>query len=160
MDIDIDNLTIKQINEIASHLGISKNEANHGLTKVYGERQPVIVRAKDAGVHFGNLVAYEGRTVWLEYSRRLWKWSAKKGIALSGVAIYGLNEDGTKLDVEEDITMTVGELKKALEGIDDHLEVKFEAPVGFRIEDPLDIDIAELKQPDMDDRWIAFFCLA
>ncbi len=70
------------------------------VTKVYGERQPVIVRAKDAGVHFGNLVAYEGRTVWLEYSRRLWKWSAKKGIALSGVAIYGLNEDGTKLDVE------------------------------------------------------------
>ena len=99
MNIDINDLTLGQIKEIASLLNI-RNETytrqKHESTRVHGERQPVIVRAKDAGVHFGHLVAYEGRTVWLEHARRLWQWSAKQGIALSGVAMHGLNESGTR----------------------------------------------------------------
>jgi hypothetical protein len=62
------------------------------------DRKPVIVRAKDAGVHFGTLVSYEGRTVVLENSHRLWSWKAAGGVALSGVAATSLVASESKVD--------------------------------------------------------------
>lgn len=53
----------------------------------------VIVRARDAGVHYGRLVSVDGRHVVLTDSRRMYYWWAKKGISLSAVANYGLKED-------------------------------------------------------------------
>ena len=60
--------------------------------------KPVVVRARDAGVHFGTLVSFEGRTVTLTDSRRLWRWYAKKGVALSGVARHGVFPERSKID--------------------------------------------------------------
>ena len=57
----------------------------------------VIVRCRDAGVHAGTLVSYEGREVVLKNARRLWYWVAGgKSHSLSGVAEYGL-ADGSKI---------------------------------------------------------------
>ena len=57
----------------------------------------VIVRCRDAGVHAGTLVSYEGREVVMKDSRRLWYWVAGgKSHSLSGVAEYGL-ADGSKI---------------------------------------------------------------
>ena len=57
----------------------------------------VIIRARGAGVHAGILAAHDGgQTVRLSSSRRLWRWSAAKGLALSGVALHGLRDGSTK----------------------------------------------------------------
>ena len=53
----------------------------------------VIVRCREAGVHFGTLISYEGREVVLEDSRRMWHWKASKGHTLSGCAIHGIHND-------------------------------------------------------------------
>lgn len=67
-------------------------------TRIEGDLRPVIVRARDAGVHYGKLVAYDGRTVWLRGARRLWSWRAKEGLALSGVAVNGIDASKSKID--------------------------------------------------------------
>ena len=53
--------------------------------------KPVIVRCRDAGVHFGYYVSHSGREVVLERSRRMWRWWARKQMTLSAVAEFGLN---------------------------------------------------------------------
>lgn len=55
--------------------------------------KPVIVRCRDAGVHFGYLRCYEGRKVELTKTRRMWRWWASKQMTLSAVAEFGLNEN-------------------------------------------------------------------
>ena len=98
--MDIDNLTYGQLKEIAAMFGGSAPAtAAPAQAKVIGDGRPVIVRARDAGVHYGKLVFYEGRTVELTDSRRLWSWTAKEGVALSGVAINGINASKSKIDV-------------------------------------------------------------
>lgn len=57
----------------------------------------VIVRCRDAGVHAGILVDYEGRTVELKDSRRMWRWWCKKSISLSAAAEFGINYDDSKI---------------------------------------------------------------
>lgn len=54
---------------------------------------PVIVRARDAGVHFGYYQGHEGRDVKLTKSRRMCRWWAKTQMSLSAVAEFGLNLD-------------------------------------------------------------------
>ena len=100
--MDIDNLTYAQLKEIAA-LFAGQNPPNAPAspatsTKVIGNLRPVIVRARDAGVHYGKLVSYEGRTVELAGARRLWSWTAKDGVALSGVAVNGINVSKSKVD--------------------------------------------------------------
>ena len=51
----------------------------------------VIVRARDAGVHFGELVHFEGRVVTLNKARRMHRWWAATEMTLSAVAKHGLN---------------------------------------------------------------------
>ena len=67
-------------------------------SKVEGDLRHVIVRCRDAGVHYGQLEAFEGRTVWLRNARRLWSWKAKAGVALSGVAVNGIIMKDSKID--------------------------------------------------------------
>lgn len=50
----------------------------------------VICRCYSAGVHAGELVSQTGDEAVLKNSRRLWAWKAKAGVALSGLAINGL----------------------------------------------------------------------
>ena len=65
-----------------------------------GDYHHVIVRAKDAGVHYGRLVSYEGRVVVLEKAHRLWQWKALGGVALSGVALVGIEAKESKVDAQ------------------------------------------------------------
>ena len=53
----------------------------------------VVVRTYSAGVHAGTLVSQDKEVVLLAHSRRLWSWKAKQGVALSGVAQFGLGGD-------------------------------------------------------------------
>ena len=65
----------------------------------------VIVRCRDAGVHAGVLVDYEGREVVLKESRRLWYWKCKSGHTLSGVAIHGLDAESKIAGVVSEIIL-------------------------------------------------------
>lgn len=62
-----------------------------------------VVRSYSAGVFFGmvELVEQSGtgrQRVTLTNSRRLWKWVAKEGVALSGVAVFGLDIKTSTVD--------------------------------------------------------------
>lgn len=91
--MNIDNLTFGQLKQIAAMFGSSPQSEPHPMIGKY-----VIVRTYSAGVHAGELVSQDGGLVMLKNSRRLWSWAAKKGVALSGVAIHGMKE-GQKVDV-------------------------------------------------------------
>jgi hypothetical protein len=93
--MNIDNMTYGELKKIAELFAGVKPASNI----IQGDLRPVIVRARDAGVHYGKLISYEGRIVHLQDSRRLWSWSAKLGIALSGVATHGVNASKSKIDV-------------------------------------------------------------
>jgi len=60
----------------------------------------VIVRSYGAGVFFGKLKeqSKNGKVVVLNKCRRLWKWHAADGIALSGVARYGIIRSKSNID--------------------------------------------------------------
>lgn len=90
----LDNLTLGQLKALSAMIGGGKA----GSSRVEGDGRAVIVRARDAGVHYGRLVAYEGRTVWLRDARRLWSWTAKDGVALNGVATAGIVASKSKVD--------------------------------------------------------------
>jgi hypothetical protein len=50
--------------------------------------QKCIVRARDAGVHYGTVVSVDGRTVVLTDARRIWSWCG--AFTLSEVARVGI----------------------------------------------------------------------
>ncbi len=56
---------------------------------------PVIVRTYSAGVHFGYLVARNGREVSLAGSRRIWRWRGANTI--SEIALYGIDKSYSRL---------------------------------------------------------------
>jgi hypothetical protein len=94
--MNIENLTLKQIREIAALVGNQVTPAApHPFVGKY-----VICRCFSAGVHAGVLVSQTGDQAVLKDSRRLWSWTAKAGIALSGVAVHGLK--GGKVDTQVD----------------------------------------------------------
>jgi hypothetical protein len=66
----------------------------------------VIVRCYSAGVHAGVLVSQTGDQAVLRDSRRLWRWTARDGIALSGVAAHGIKASASKVDAPVDIALT------------------------------------------------------
>ena len=58
------------------------------MKKLIGK--PVIIRARNAGVHFGTLESVNGKVIMLSKARRLWRFWCAKSISLSGVALHGL----------------------------------------------------------------------
>lgn len=85
--MNIDDLTIGQAKELAALFAGTKAPQK----ELIGDY--VIVRCRDAGVHAGYLVDYEGRCVTLKNSRRLWYWvCAEKQHSLSGVATVGITD--------------------------------------------------------------------
>jgi len=90
--MDINDLTLRQIKEIQALLGEKSEQAKDPLIGRY-----VVVRTYSAGVHAGTLVKQDKEVVLLSESRRLWNWKGKQGVALSGVAQFGL-DDGCKID--------------------------------------------------------------
>ena len=91
--MNIDELTIGQARQIAAMLNASSPPTTKPMIGEY-----VIVRCRDAGVHAGTLVDYEGRTVYLKESRRLWYWvCAESQHSLSGVAQEGIVHSQSKI---------------------------------------------------------------
>ena len=127
MSIDIDDLTLGQLKEIASKFGGNSKEMSspldNGMVGKY-----VIVRCRDAGVHSGILDNYNGRECVLTESRRLWWWKAKQNAFLSGVATFGLS-DASKIGVSVDrihltenceIILCSKEAEKSIRGAKDY----------------------------------------
>jgi len=92
--MNIDQLTIGQAKELAAMFGAQKASSS----RVEGDGRAVIVRAHNAGVHYGKLIAYDGRTVWLKDSRRMWKWQAMEGVSLSGCASIGIDASKSRIE--------------------------------------------------------------
>jgi hypothetical protein len=67
----------------------------------------VIVRCTAAGVHAGYLVNQDGPVVRLRDARRLWQWQVPHGAPafLSGVAVAGLDYQGSKVGATIDLTV-------------------------------------------------------
>lgn len=88
----------------------------------------VVVRSYSAGVFVGEVVAIEpsgnGRQrVTFCKSRRLWKWTARDGVALSGVAVHGLNMSDSKVDSEV----------PGLHQVDDVIEIIEATPAAIEV---------------------------
>ena len=96
MTFDIENLTLKQIREIAALVGNNQTTPKQ-MHPMVGKF--CIARCYAAGVHAGEVVSVDGENVILKDSKRLWSWKAKDGIALSGVAQNGIEED-CKVDTQ------------------------------------------------------------
>lgn len=90
MSINLDDLTLGQIKEIAALVAgqtIPTDKFDNGMIGKF-----VVVRCHDAGVHAGVLESHNGRECVLGEARRLWYWKpANKGAFLSGVATNGLD---------------------------------------------------------------------
>lgn len=89
-----ENLILKLIEMLMGENTESATSSNLGCSLV---GKPVIIRCRDAGVHFGYLVGYEGRVVELKDSRRMWRWHSASENTLSGVARCGINQSKSKI---------------------------------------------------------------
>ena len=84
------------LKEIAELLGMINTAAKSGLNSfVIG--QEVIIRTYSAGVWFGRLKQKSGNEVILTEARRMWRWWAKESISLSGVALYGIKQEKSRI---------------------------------------------------------------
>lgn len=119
--MNLNDLTIGQAKELAAMFGaVQQASAQHPYIGKY-----VIARCYAAGVHAGEVVSVDGENVFLKNSRRLWSWKAKDGIALSGVAQYGI-ESESKIDaVNPEIYLTgVCELIPCTDAAKDSINAK------------------------------------
>jgi hypothetical protein len=55
----------------------------------------ILVRTYSAGVHYGNLVAFEGKMVHLSHARRIWRWEG--ALTLNEIANSGVNVKASKI---------------------------------------------------------------
>lgn len=92
--MNIDDLTIGQAKQLASLLGGSVAPSGT-LTSMIGKK--CIVRTYSAGVWFGEIAEKAGTEVIVKNARRMWQWWAAESISLSGVAVYGINQDKSKI---------------------------------------------------------------
>ena len=86
-------VTIKKLAEL---LGMKNTAAESRLDK-FASGQEVIIRTYSAGVWFGRLKEKSGDEVIITEARRMWRWWAKKSISLSGVALYGIKHEDSRI---------------------------------------------------------------
>jgi hypothetical protein len=67
-------------------------------------QKAVLVRTYSAGVHFGYLVARDGKEVTLTRSRRIWRWHG--AWTLSEIATSGLDPKASKVAAPVDVVLT------------------------------------------------------
>jgi hypothetical protein len=94
--MNVNDLTVGQLKEIMATLNLTapqQKDEQHPFVGKY-----VIARCYEAGVHAGEVVRVKDEEVILKNSRRLWSWKAREGVALSGVAQFGLTQP-CKVDV-------------------------------------------------------------
>ncbi len=107
--MNIDDLTYGELKKIAQMFsGENKDPVGSDLigSDLIGSK--IIVRARNAGVHFGELVKVDGQNVHLKHSRRLWYWKVKDaiGISLSDVAKFGISDNSKICSVVVDQIIT------------------------------------------------------
>lgn len=92
----IDDLTYGELKQIAAMFSSQQlpQAKQHPFIGKY-----VICRCHSAGVHAGILVSQDGDQAVLKNSRRLWSWKNKGGVALSGLAVNGIDASQSKIDV-------------------------------------------------------------
>ena len=84
------------LKEIAELLSMQNTSAKSGLNN-FAIGQEVIIRTYSAGVWFGRLKEKAGNEVILTEARRMWRWWAKESISLSGVALYGIKQEKSRI---------------------------------------------------------------
>ena len=84
------------LKEIAELFGMKNTAAESGLDS-FAIGQEVIIRTYAAGVWFGRLKEKSGDEVILTEARRMWRWWAKESISLSGVALYGIKQEKSRI---------------------------------------------------------------
>ena len=82
--------------EIAELFGMKNTSTESGLNS-FAIGQEVIIRTNSAGVWFGRLKQKSGNEVILTEARRMWRWWAKESISLSGVALYGIKQEKSRI---------------------------------------------------------------
>lgn len=92
--MDINSLTIGQAKELAHMFGTG---TSGGKLDSFALGETVIIRTYSAGVWCGSLAQKAGNEVVLKNARRMWKWWCKKSISLSGVAVYGIDRERSKI---------------------------------------------------------------
>lgn len=91
--MNINELTIGQAKELANLFGSQQTSASlHGMI---GKK--CVIRTHSAGVWFGEIEQKAGNEVIVKNARRLWQWWAANSISLSGVAVYGIRQDKSKI---------------------------------------------------------------
>ena len=85
------------LKEIAELLGMENTTAAESGLNGFGIGQEVIIRTYSAGVWFGRLKEKSGNEVILTEARRMWRWWAKESISLSGVALYGIKQEKSRI---------------------------------------------------------------
>ena len=106
--MNIEELTLKQIREIATLVNGQIAQPAQSTTSHPFVGKYVIARCYAAGVHAGKVVSVDGENVILKDSRRLWSWKAKDGIALSGVAQHGVKTSECKIDTQNPLIYLTG----------------------------------------------------
>lgn len=91
--MNVNDLTIGQAKELASMFG--QQAKKNGLDDMIGKK--CIVRTHSAGVWFGEIEQKAGNEVIVKHARRMWQWWAAESISLSGVAVYGINQEKSKI---------------------------------------------------------------
>ena len=84
------------LKEIAELLGMKNTTTESGLNS-FAIGQEVLIRTYAAGVWFGRLKEKASDEVILTEARRMWRWWAKESISLSGVALYGINQEKSRI---------------------------------------------------------------
>lgn len=93
--MNINDLTIGQAKELANLFSNKESSANEGINTMIGKH--VIIRTYSAGVWFGVLDQKSGKEVTLKEARRMYQFWCAKGISLSSVALYGLNQEKSRI---------------------------------------------------------------
>ena len=84
------------LKEIAELFAMKNTAAKSGLDG-FAIGKEVIIRTYSAGVWFGRLKEKASDEIILTEARRMWRWWAKESISLSGVALYGINQEKSRI---------------------------------------------------------------
>jgi len=87
--MNIDELTIGELRQVAklAH-AIDGTSQPQTQTHIPPTRKS-IVRSRDHGVVYGEVLSIDGRTVTVKNARQMWSWKAATGFVLIDVANYG-----------------------------------------------------------------------
>jgi hypothetical protein len=94
--MDIDDLTVGQAKQLAAMFGESRKPSSAEIDLCFSGAY-VLVRTNSAGIWAGNLDIKSGNEVILSNARRLWLWKAKQSISLSAIALYGIDDDNSRI---------------------------------------------------------------